>query len=51
MDFSTISVSLQNSLVAHLPMVFGALAILVLGWIAAVTARAAVRKLTGMALP
>ena len=49
MDFSTISVSLQNSLVAHLPMVFGALAILVLGWIAAVTARAAVRKLTGMA--
>ena len=49
MDFSTISGSLQNSLVAHLPMVFGALAILVLGWIAAVTARAAVRKLTGMA--
>ncbi len=49
MDFSTISVSLQNSLVAHLPMIFGALAILVLGWIAAVTARAAVRKLTGMA--
>ncbi|MCB1937933.1 MAG: mechanosensitive ion channel [Rhodocyclaceae bacterium] len=39
--------SLQTTLGAHLPSVFGALAILVVGWMAAVVLRAGVRRLLG----
>jgi hypothetical protein len=39
--------SLQNSLGAHLPQLFGALAIFVLGWVVAVLVRAAVRRSLG----
>lgn len=47
MDFSAIAKSLENTLVVHLPMILGALGILIIGWIAAVMLRAAVRRLTG----
>jgi hypothetical protein len=39
--------SLQNSLGAHLPQLFGALAIFVLGWVVAVLVRAVVRRSPG----
>ena len=48
MDLSALAVSLQSTLGAHLPGVLGALGILVLGWVLAVVARAATRKLLGM---
>jgi hypothetical protein len=39
--------SLQSSLGAHLPQLFGAMAILVLGWVVAVVLRAGVRRSLG----
>jgi len=45
MNMEAIIISLQNALGAHLPMVLGALGILVLGWIVAIIARAAIRRL------
>lgn len=48
MDLTALAASLQSTLGQHLPVVFGALAILVLGWFAAVAARAATRKLLGL---
>lgn len=44
MDFSAMMQSLQTTLGRELPAVFGALAILVIGWIVAALARAAVRR-------
>ena len=49
MDLTIFMESLQSTLGQHLPAIFGALAILAIGWLAAVTARAAVRKLLSMA--
>lgn len=49
MDLSAFATSLQNTLGEHIPAIFGALAILVLGWMIAVAARAAVRTLLSMA--
>jgi len=40
MDFSALATSLSNTLGAHLPNILGALAILIIGWIIAVAARA-----------
>ncbi len=48
MDFSTLSDSLQTTLGAQLPGILGALGILIIGWLAAVIARAGVRRLLGM---
>lgn len=47
MNFFAIAGSLQTTPVVHLPMILGALGILIIGWIAAVMLRAAVRCLTG----
>lgn len=47
MDYEAIATSLQTSLGAQLPMVLGALGILALGWIIAIIARAATRRLAG----
>lgn len=44
MDFSTFFGSLQSTLGKHIPGILGALAILIVGWILAVIARAGVRK-------
>lgn len=44
MDFSTLLASLQGQLGSHLPMVLGAIGILVLGWVIALLLRAAVRR-------
>ena len=44
MDLNTFSTALQQSLGAHIPQVLGALAILVVGWLLAVMARAATRR-------
>ncbi|MBK7235179.1 MAG: mechanosensitive ion channel [Sterolibacteriaceae bacterium] len=49
MDFTAIVTSLQTTLGAHLPMILGAIGILVLGWIIAVIVRAGVRRATGAA--
>ncbi len=48
MDFSTFLASLQDTLGTHLPGILGALAILIVGWIIAVAARAGVRKSLGL---
>jgi hypothetical protein len=48
MDLSALASSLQTTLGAHLPGILGALGILVLGWVIAVVARAATRRLLGM---
>ncbi len=40
MDFSALATSLSNTLGAHLPNILGALAILIIGWVIAVAARA-----------
>lgn len=48
MDLSNFATSLQTSLGAHLPKVLGAIAILALGWLLAVAARAALRKLLSL---
>lgn len=45
MDFSPFIQNLQSSLGAHLPSLAGALAILILGWLIALLARAAIRHL------
>jgi hypothetical protein len=43
MDFSTLVNSIQNQLGQHLPGIFGALLVLIVGWIIAVLARAGLR--------
>ncbi|MDH3310773.1 MAG: mechanosensitive ion channel [Gammaproteobacteria bacterium] len=48
MDFSALGTSLSNSLGAHLPNILGALAILIVGWVIAVAARAALIRLLAM---
>ena len=48
MDFSVLATSLQSSLGGQLPGIFGALGIIVIGWIAAVIVRAGTRRLLGM---
>ena len=48
MDFSAFITSLQNVLSAHLANILGALAILIIGWIFAVVARAGTRRLLGL---
>ncbi len=50
MDFSTLTTSLQNTLGAHLPNILGALGILIVGWLAAVLARAGVMRLLELLL-
>jgi hypothetical protein len=49
MDLSTFSVAIQNALGAHLPSILAAIGILVVGYILALLARAAVRKLLSIA--
>jgi hypothetical protein len=49
MDLNTFSQALQQSLGAHIPQILGALAILALGWLLAVMARAATRRVLRMA--
>ena len=48
MDFSVLATSLQSTLGGQLPAIFGALGIIVVGWLAAVLARAAMRRILGM---
>jgi len=48
MDVSTMLQSMQSTLGQSLPSILGALAILVLGWFAAIIVRAAVRKSLGL---
>lgn len=48
MDFSTLFNSIQGQLGQHLPNIFGALAILIGGWIAAVLVRAGLRRFLTM---
>jgi hypothetical protein len=48
MDFSALAASLQSTLGAQLPAIFGAILILVVGWLVAVTARAGTRRLLGL---
>lgn len=47
MELSALASSLQSTLGAHLPGVLGAIAILVVGYVVAVVARAAARRLLG----
>lgn len=49
MDLDTFSHALQQSLGTHIPQILGALAILVLGWLLAVMARAGTRRLLALA--
>lgn len=49
MDMSEFSAAMQNSLGAHLPTILGAIGILVIGYVLALVARAAVRKLLSLA--
>lgn len=49
MDLHTFSQALQHSLGAHIPQILGALAILTLGWLLAVMARAGTRRLLRLA--
>ena len=48
MDLSTLFTSLQITLGATLPAILGALGILIVGWLVAVIARAATRRLLGL---
>jgi len=48
MEFSTLAGSLSATLGAHLPAIFGALALFALGWFFAVAARAATRRIVAM---
>ena len=48
MDLSNFTTSLSDTLGAHLPNIAGALAILIVGWIIAVVARAGVTRLLAM---
>jgi len=45
MDFTALVNSLQDTLVAHLPKILGAVGILIIGWLVAVLARAGVMRL------
>jgi hypothetical protein len=45
MDFSVLATSLQSTLGGQLPAIFGALAIIAVGWLVAVLARAGARRL------
>lgn len=49
MNFDPMLQSLQSALGQRLPMMLGALVIMVIGWLVAVAARAAIRKLLGSA--
>lgn len=49
MDLSSFSAALQNALGAHLPGILGAVGVLVVGYVLALLARAAVRKLLSLA--
>jgi hypothetical protein len=49
MDLSELSTAIQSALGAHLPMILGAVGILVVGYVLALLARAAVRKLLSLA--
>lgn len=49
MNLSTFSDAIQNALGAHLPGIMGAIGILVIGYVLALLARAAVRKLLSLA--
>lgn len=48
MDLSALATSLQSTLGAQLPGILGALAILIVGWLVAVGARAAVRRVLAL---
>jgi hypothetical protein len=48
MDLSALATSLQSTLGAQLPGILGALGILIVGWLVAVVARAAMRRLLGL---
>ena len=48
MDFSALATSLSNTLGAHVPNILGALAILIVGWVVAVVARAASIRLLAL---
>jgi len=48
MDFSVLATSLQSTLGGQLPGIFGALGIIVVGWLVAVVARAGARRLLHM---
>jgi len=48
MDFSVLATSLQSTLGGQLPAIFGALAIIAVGWLVAVIARAAIRRLLNL---
>ena len=48
MDFSVLATSLQSTLGGQLPAIFGALGIIVVGWLAAVLARAGMRRILRM---
>lgn len=48
MDLSALATSLQSTLGAQLPGILGALAILIVGWLVAVTARAGTRRLLAL---
>jgi hypothetical protein len=48
MDFSVLATSLQTTLGGQLPAIFGALGIIILGWLAAVIARAAMRRILSL---
>jgi len=47
MNFETFSTALQSSLGSHIPQILGAVTIFALGWLVAVIARAAARRLLG----
>lgn len=48
MNFDPFVTALQSTFGSHLPQVFGALAIFVIGWLVAVVLRAATRRLMGL---
>jgi len=48
MDFSVLASSLQATLGGQLPSIFGALGIIIVGWLVAVLARAGTRRLLGL---
>jgi Conserved TM helix len=48
MDFSVLATSLQSTLGGQLPAIFGALGIIVVGWLVAVIARAAMRRILSL---
>lgn len=48
MDLTTFANALQSSLGVHIPKILGAIAVLALGWLLAVAARAALRRLLNL---